>query len=179
MENNLTVTGSDGRGELLWLSENAYVRQASSDYVLNGLAQCLALVVPVGMSEEDREQWLAAATVQLYEKHLSPEELDYALKKARDECDHPAKIVPAAIRALGDNWKANCVLLQSDSNVSSIADRFETIMEKLRLGEYSQEQIDELPERAKRYAVERGYLRMVGGQFVWRAPASHRLEADA
>lgn len=177
MANNLITMDLDGRGELLWLSETEYVRQASSDYVLNGLAQSLALVVPTGMSEDDREQWLAAATIQIYEKHLSANDLDFALRKSRDEADHPSKIIPGIMRALGDDWRPQKGIVSSGSTVTNISERVETILAKLRDGAYNQDEIDELPERLKRLAIEQGSLRMVGGKFVWRAPKSQRIEA--
>lgn len=61
----------------------------------NELTACLALVAPVGMTEESRGEWLAVAWDTL--KHLPPDILAIGAKKARQKCDHPAKVVPAII----------------------------------------------------------------------------------
>lgn len=62
----------------------------------NELTACLALTAPVGMSEEARGEWLAVAWQTL--KHLPPDLLKSGAQKAREQCDHPAKIVPTIIR---------------------------------------------------------------------------------
>jgi len=63
----------------------------------NELTACLALTAPVGMTEESRREWLAVAWDAL--KHIAPDDLAACAKKARQTCDHPAKIVPAIIKA--------------------------------------------------------------------------------
>jgi hypothetical protein len=63
----------------------------------NELTACLALVAPVGMTEESRREWLAVAWDTL--RHIAPDDLARCARIARQTCDHPAKIVPAIIRA--------------------------------------------------------------------------------
>lgn len=59
------------------------------------LTACLALVVPVGMTEEARREWLAVAWQTL--KHLPGDLLAAGCLEARKTADHPSKIVPAII----------------------------------------------------------------------------------
>lgn len=61
------------------------------------LTACLALVVPVGMTEEARREWLAVAWASV--GHLPPDLLAKGCAEARKVSDHPAKIVPAIIAA--------------------------------------------------------------------------------
>ena len=61
----------------------------------NELTACLALVAPVGMTEESRREWLSVAWDTL--KHLPPDVLAIGAKKARQKCDHPSKLVPTII----------------------------------------------------------------------------------
>jgi hypothetical protein len=63
----------------------------------NELTACLALVAPVGMTEESRREWLAVAWDTL--KDIDPGDLAKCARQARQTCDHPAKIVPAIIKA--------------------------------------------------------------------------------
>ena len=59
------------------------------------LTACLALVVPVGMTEEARREWLSVAWATL--KHLPSDLLAAGCIEARKTADHPSKIVPAII----------------------------------------------------------------------------------
>lgn len=63
----------------------------------NELTACLALVVPVGMSEEARRDWLRVAWGTL--KFWPVDLLRIGCEEARKTCDHPAKIVPAIVEA--------------------------------------------------------------------------------
>lgn len=63
----------------------------------NELTACLALTAPAGMTEESRREWLAVAWDTL--KHIQPDDLARCARKARETCDHPAKIVPTIIKA--------------------------------------------------------------------------------
>jgi hypothetical protein len=74
---------------------------ATSEQFRNELTACLALVVPVGMTEEARREWLLVAWETL--KHLPPDILHYGCEEARKTSDHPSKIVPA-ITAATDDW---------------------------------------------------------------------------
>lgn len=80
---------------------------ASSDVFRNELTACLALVVPVGMTEEGRREWLSVAWATL--GHLPPDLLAIGCKKARESCDHPSKIVPAIIAETEQqmHWRRN------------------------------------------------------------------------
>lgn len=67
----------------------------STDTFRNELTACLALVAPVGMTEEARRDWLAVAWGTL--KHLPADVLSVGAKAARETCDHPSKIVPTIL----------------------------------------------------------------------------------
>lgn len=76
------------------------LKPASNEIFRNELTACLALVVPVGMTEESRREWLAVAWETL--KHLPPDILHRGCEVARQTCDHPSKIVPAIIAETAD-----------------------------------------------------------------------------
>lgn len=66
------------------------------------MAPCLALVAPVGMDGEAQRAWLNAAFKAL-------DGIPIALLKrgtaaAMVQADHPAKIVPAIRREIGESW---------------------------------------------------------------------------
>ena len=67
----------------------------------NELAACLALVAPVGMTEEAKADWLTVAWETL--RHLPADLLRSGCVEARKSCDHPAKIVPAIVAATRDS----------------------------------------------------------------------------
>lgn len=73
---------------------------ASNDDFRNELTACLALVAPVGMTEEARRDWLIAAWGTL--GHLPPDLLKLGCKRARETCDHPSKIVPTIMEATNE-----------------------------------------------------------------------------
>lgn len=73
----------------------ARLQPATSDEFRNELTACLALVVPVGMTEEARREWLTVAWATL--KHLPADLLSLGCVKARQACDHPSKIVPTVV----------------------------------------------------------------------------------
>ena len=56
------------------------------------LTACLALVAPVGMTEEARREWLAVAWTTV--GHLPATLLKIGAQAAREKADHPSKIVP-------------------------------------------------------------------------------------
>ena len=68
---------------------------ATSEQFRNELTACLALVVPVGMTEEARREWLAVAWATV--GHLPPDLLSIGCKAAREKCDHPSKVVPTIL----------------------------------------------------------------------------------
>lgn len=69
----------------------------------NELTACLALVVPVGMTEAGRREWLAVAWETV--GHLPPDLLQIGCKKARETADHPSKIVPTILFEVRDMMK--------------------------------------------------------------------------
>lgn len=79
----------------------ARLQPATSEDFRNELTACLALVVPVGMTEEARREWLAVAWETL--KHLPADLLAAGCRKARQTADHPSKIVPAIIEATSED----------------------------------------------------------------------------
>ena len=70
-------------------------RQQATNTFRNELTACLALVAPVGMTEEAKRDWLTVAWQTL--SHIPPDILKSGCAAARQKCDHPSKIVPAII----------------------------------------------------------------------------------
>lgn len=85
------------------------LKPATSDVFRNELTACLALVVPVGMTEEGRREWLSVAWATL--GHLPPDLLAIGCKVARETCDHPSKIVPTIIAETQEmmRWRRDAV----------------------------------------------------------------------
>jgi hypothetical protein len=71
------------------------LRRASPEALVRILTPALALVGAVGMSPEDREEWIAAAAMAL--GHLPEEMLRDGIRVAMRKADHPSKIVPIVI----------------------------------------------------------------------------------
>lgn len=69
------------------------------------IGRCLALVAPVGMSEDAREVWIDAAFTAL--RHLPISVIENGAREAIKTADHPSKIVPAIIAATKDDmaWR--------------------------------------------------------------------------
>lgn len=67
------------------------------------LTACLALVVPVGMTEEARREWLSVAWQTL--KYLPGDLLSDGCVEARKTADHPSKIVPAIVAATEESME--------------------------------------------------------------------------
>ncbi len=103
-------------------------RPATSDQFRNELTACLALVVPVGMTEESRREWLTVAWGTL--KHLPPDALLVGCKAARETCDHPSKIVPAILKATEQmmSWKRDAP--SSSAYVALPAPRVRPVMDR-------------------------------------------------
>ena len=80
-----------------------YLAPATSEQFRNELTACLALVVPVGMTEDGRREWLSVAWKTL--DYLPADILHKGCEKARATCDHPSKIVPTIV-AETDDWMA-------------------------------------------------------------------------
>ncbi len=80
--------------------------RASPEEFATELTKCLALVVPAGMDQAARREWLAAAWEVC--GHLSSDLLRHGCAHAKEVADHPSKIVPAIIaeaNAWGDIGK--------------------------------------------------------------------------
>lgn len=85
------------------------LKPASNIEFRNELTACLALVVPVGMTEDARREWLSVAWATV--GHLPADLLAIGAKKARETSDHPSKIVPAILaetRDLMDRRREAC-----------------------------------------------------------------------
>src|SRR5438128_556710 len=104
---NPVTASAPQRGQLSPYSER--LQPASNDQFRDELTACLALVVPVGMTEESRREWLAVAWGTL--KHLPPDLLSIGCKAAREQCDHPSKIVPTILRETEQamRWRKDAV----------------------------------------------------------------------
>lgn len=76
------------------------LQPASPETFRDELTACLVLVAAVGMTEEAKREWLAVAWQTLSD--LPPDILAAGCQKARETCDHPAKVVPAILAETGD-----------------------------------------------------------------------------
>lgn len=78
--------------------ERALANLAATDpeEVVMILSPILALVGAAGMSQDDRREWLAAATDAL--RHIPHDLLTAAAARAKLNCDHPSKVIPFIIR---------------------------------------------------------------------------------
>lgn len=74
---------------------------ASTEHFATELTACLALVAPVGMTEESRREWLAVAWRTL--QFLPADLLSIGCSEARKTCDHPAKLVPVIVAATSES----------------------------------------------------------------------------
>lgn len=79
------------------------LRPASRSEFRDALGACLALVAPVGMTEDDRAQWFRAAWETL--DGIPADLLAQGCAVARKWADHHAKIVPAILREIEDIWQ--------------------------------------------------------------------------
>lgn len=146
------------------------------------------MVCPTGMTEEDRTQWIVAAAAAIRDADISPNDFARAASKARLDptCDHPAKVVPAIIRALGESWRPNVEwdwtpeqLAKRDAAIRERQEaikQFDLAMERLERCEMSQAEINALPLRIKQVADCRLILRKHDdGQ--WRYWKAHLAQA--
>jgi hypothetical protein len=81
---------------------NFQLEAATKDDFRTELTSCLTLVVPSGMSREDRREWLLAAWATL--RDIPADLLRRGCAAARKQADHPAKIVPAIMAEIGTAW---------------------------------------------------------------------------
>ena len=68
------------------------LRAPTLDEIQSCLAPLLALCAPMGMTAQDRLEWITAAADTLQD--VPADLLDDACRKARAVCDHPSKIIP-------------------------------------------------------------------------------------
>lgn len=101
---------------------------ATSDQFRNELTACLALVVPAGMTEEARREWLSVAWETL--KHLPPDILATGCDAARKTADHPSKIVPAIIAATEDWMQIRRSAVRSGGPVALPAPTKRSVMDR-------------------------------------------------
>lgn len=69
------------------------VAPPSQEDILTELGRCLRLTAPVGMTNEDRREWLLVAIPEV--AGIPSCEFFDACAEARKKADHPAKIIPA------------------------------------------------------------------------------------
>lgn len=74
------------------------------------LSSLLTLSAGSGFSEDDRAEWLVAATDAT--KGIPADILDVAFKVARAKADHPSKIIPAMMACFQGPWAARRAALQ-------------------------------------------------------------------
>lgn len=128
---------------------------ASTEQIVGELTQSLAMVAPVGMTQDDREQWLGAAALAIRGAEISPSDFVWAAGKARldPDCDHHAKIVPAIMRLLGD-VKPKVVTVGHGERPApdpEIVARNEALR-RIQDGTITQAEIDALPMPTKVFA---------------------------
>ena len=166
-----TPPALDERGERHWLRPGCYTLRVTVNDAIQELTRSLAMVCPTGMTEEDRTQWIAAAASTIRDADISPNDFTRAAARARLDptCDHPAKVVPAIIRALGESWRASlnwdwtpeqvAARNAEDAEREAVEKAFIVSMKRLERCEMTQPEIDELPDRVKRVADCRMILR--------------------
>jgi hypothetical protein len=81
---------------------DALLWPADPEMIVVALAPVLTLVAPSGMSEDDREEWFAAAADAL--RGIPGDLLYRGLRVARASVDHPAKVVPMIISTISAAW---------------------------------------------------------------------------
>lgn len=92
-----------------WQASAAKARPATEDQMFSELGRCLTLCAPSGMSQDERTTWLLAALAEV--SAIPAEPFFAASAKARTTCDHPAKIVPAIIRA-SQEWADSLIRVE-------------------------------------------------------------------
>lgn len=138
----------DERAEQHWLQENCFVIRATADYVSAQVAGSLTLVCPVGMTEDDRIQWIATAAGSIIAENISPNDLRKAVQAARVDplCDHHSKIVPSIIRALGPNWKPY-VQEMFVAKHDDPRGNFQIMEDRVKARQITEAELNALPER--------------------------------
>lgn len=79
------------------------IQPAPQELVVRGLSSALVLVAPAGFSDGDRRAWLTSAAMTL--KGIPADLLERGVVAARRVADHPSKIVPAIMEAIGTSWE--------------------------------------------------------------------------
>jgi hypothetical protein len=100
------------------LPSSAPLAAAPSDQFRDELTACLALVVPSGMEESARREWLLVAWKTL--SHLPTDLLKRGCDRARKTADHPSKIVPAILREVQDDLERRRERINSEPEVRLI-----------------------------------------------------------
>lgn len=152
-------------GERRWLSANSYVLRVSDDVALAELAESLALTAPVTMTEDDRRQWLSAAVRAMRDAEPSPVAFAAAVRAARisTACDHPAKILPAIMKALGE-FDKQIVTVETDATIRADIDRairaasHDAAITRLRLNQMTEAEYAMLPRRTREVAWHAGVV---------------------
>lgn len=98
---------STGCSQVVTLSQNPALakcemslREPTIQEIQAALAPLLALCAPLGMTANDRVEWITAAADTL--RDVPPDLLASACRKARAACDHPAKIIPFVMNEVKD-----------------------------------------------------------------------------
>ncbi|SNT07200.1 hypothetical protein SAMN06295912_13622 [Sphingomonas laterariae] len=92
------------RSEIIdaWRVADEAMRPTPPTTIIAKLTPVLALSAGVGMSADDRGEWLAAAATAL--DGIPADLLAIGIEAARRTADHPSKIVPAINAAVGEFW---------------------------------------------------------------------------
>ncbi|WP_162987208.1 hypothetical protein [Sphingomonas paeninsulae] len=182
MENNIIMFPSpamalDARGELHKLQENKFVWRATADFIWSELTTSLALVCPVSMTEDDRAQWIASAVTTMMEVGVSPGDLRKANLSARTDpaCDHPAKIIPAIMRALGPNWVSSRVEIYETDTRQPMD--FTEIEARVKSRDITEHELNTLPKQWLQIFDCRNLVRWHGNARVYRLRAEGREQS--
>lgn len=98
---NSNVTDFPGRGRPA-TSGPKWPQSSPSPETVALLTTCLALVRPVGFSDDNARDWLRVAAQEIADIRLDI--LEYACREARRKATHHAQIVPAIVAA-ADEWR--------------------------------------------------------------------------
>lgn len=86
-----------------WADPELALKPADKKDFLRELTACLALCGGIGMTEDNRREWIRAAWGTL--DGIPADLLERGCAEARRTCDHPSKIVPTILREVETAWR--------------------------------------------------------------------------
>lgn len=94
-----------------WETAQRRVQPLPTEEAIGQLHRCLALCAPVGMNQEERAEFIAAALDELGD--MPGYLFRNACQIARLKVDHPSKLVPFIFAETEENWAAELKLADS------------------------------------------------------------------